>query len=301
MARKDYGDICDQMRRYHSKDQDERDEALIEILQEHSGLISMVIDKNFSKFAGEYRDDMMSCGKLGIMEALKTYDPKKARPSTFFTFYIMHEIYDFITRYVMKTTPYYANEIKAVKRAMTEFETINGKDATIMDVSYMTGISTKNVQRALDIVTFGQTKDYETESFLDGIMTKFDKSPEEKMIDKEEEKAIYQAFSCLDEIEIKCLCLKYGLLDEDACTNADIAKKVDIPLDAVRRTVNKAITKLRHEPTLKSLFNDNIRDKRRKIQREEIAIVPVEAAKMQFDELMEAIVAAEEVCNEENK
>lgn len=294
MARKDYGDICDQMRRYHSEDQDERDEALIEILQEHAGLISMVIDKNFSKFAGEYRDDMMSCGKLGIMEALKKYDPSKAKPSTFFTIYIMHEIYDFITRYVMKTTPYYANEIKAVRRAMTEFETMNGKDATIMDVSYMTGISTKNVQRALDIVTFGQTKDYETESFLDGIMTKFDKSPEEKMIDKEEEKAIYQAFSCLDEVEIKVLCLKYGLLDEDACTNADIAQKVNIPLDAVRRTVNKAITKLRHEPTLKSLFNDNIRDKRRKIQREEIAIVPVEAAEMQFDELMEAIVAAEE-------
>lgn len=294
MAKKDYGDIYDQMRRYRSEDQDVRDEALIEILQDHSGLISMVIDKNFSKFAGEYRDDMMSCGKLGIMEALKKYDPLKAKPSTFFTIYIMHEIYDFITRYVMKTTPYYANEIKAVRKAMTEFETANGKDATIMDVSYMTGISTKNVQRALDIVTFGQTKDYETESFLDGIMTKFDKSPEEKMIDKEEEKAIYQAFSCLDEIEIKVLCLKYGLLDEDACTNADIAKKVDIPLDAVRRTVNKAITKLRHEPTLKSLFNDNIRDKRRKIQREEIAIVPVEAAEMQFDELMEVLVAAEE-------
>lgn len=296
--KKNYSDIIEQMNRYHSEDPDVRDSAVIEIVQEHSGLISMVIDKNFSKFAGEYRDDMMSCGKLGIMEALKKYDPEKAKPSTFFTIYIKHEIYDFITRYVMKTTPYYASEIKAVKKAMTDFETVHGKEATIMDISYMTGISTKIVQRALDIVMFGQTKDFETESYLDGIMTEFDESPEDTMIGREEDNAIYKALACLDDIEKQVICLKFGLLDEDMCTNADIAKKVGIPLDLVRRTVNKAITKLRNEPAIYTLFNDNIRDKRRKIQREEIAIVPVKAAKMQFEDLLNVLAEDDEIFEE---
>jgi len=86
-------EIVDIMERYHSDDAIIQKKAAEEMLDKHMAYISSVILRCFPTYKG-YWEDLIQCGVIGILIALKTYQPCYTdkngneafiRPTTFFS------------------------------------------------------------------------------------------------------------------------------------------------------------------------------------------------------------------------
>ena len=293
--------IVEQMERFHSDDPDERALAMNEIVNEHMGLVSMVIERYFKNFKHDYYEDMLSCGKLGLITAIEKYNPSASKPATFFTFYIKHEIYDYVVRFVQETTPYFVNELRLINKAIEEIEERTGEDATPIDIAYNTGLSVKAVTRAFERKMYGQKKTYESDDYLDSILNEFDESPEDALIRREREGAVYKMVESLNPIEAEVVIRKYGLYDTSPRTNAQIAREISeeyqtkISPSEIRSILNAAFRNLKKNKTATSMFADNLKAARKKIKDKNIAMIPSKESDEQMEEIEKEFASSDDV------
>lgn len=276
------------MEDYHSGDESRKTAAKEAAIQELEGFIHSLIKRSYSTYTKKYFYDLLQEGKIGVMVGLEKYDPSKSMPTTFFYPYIKHEMQGFITRQVDKTTSHYSSNIKKINKAIEEFEE-KSIQYTNVDIAIQTGMTIETVNQSMAI------RNYRDEIHIDGcqpgaIDEKQSRdryqSPEEAFIEKEQNDIIYKTIDkTLNEQEIKVLEMHFGINNKETFSEGEIAKKLNLPKDKVKKTLNTAIRKLR-ESDLKYSFKDHLSGEVDLIEETDISLVPKGLSEQQLDDLM---------------
>ena len=78
--------------------------------------------------------DLFQEGVVGILKGIDSYNPSRGKPTTYFHPYIIHEMFEFISININRTSNYYTRKIIEVRHAMDLFES-SGKGWSAENIS----------------------------------------------------------------------------------------------------------------------------------------------------------------------
>lgn len=262
-----------------------RELAIEMACNELSSFIHYKINKEYSAYL-KYYEDMYNQGICGVLEGLKKYDPALGAPTTFFNFYIVHEISRFVDQFAKRTTSYYASNIATITRAQEKFDS-SGKEYTEMDIARVTGLNLDTIHHCLKLMTMTNEMYIESEDFIESQISEKTLSPEEEYLKKEKTEALQKALSSLGE-DAEIIAAKYGMDGTNSfkkeLSDREVAKRFGIPVDRVKRARHNAIRKLRNMPELRSLFYDHLSDAEALMEENSVSFVPRATAEKIMDE-----------------
>lgn len=241
-----------------------------------------IIGRNFSTFK-KFTKDLYQEGILGILKGFDAYNPEKSKPTTYFYIYIVHEMTEFVNLNVNKTTSHYAANIVKVKKAINHFEKA-GRDWTIKDIAQETGISAETITQALNIMESSNEMHYETTDYLDAQISKRNPSPEEEYIKNEISKMLQDSIDTLDINEANVIRLKYGLSGEEPMSYKNIAARLGIQIDKIKKYHSAGIRKLRRCKIINGNFK-GLKREEKALNDSQIGIIPIKAAEAIMDEV----------------
>ena len=273
------------MEDYHSGNEAKERDALERAMKELEGFIHLIIKRSYSTYTKKYFYDLLQEGYLGVAVGMQKYDPSKSMPSTFFYPYIKHEMQGFITKNVDKTTSHYSTNIKKINKVIAEFEE-RGILYTNVDIALQTGMTLETVDQSMAI------RKYRDEVHIDACPVNIidnemeenrRKTPEDELIAEETTKTIHRTIATLlTDDEITVLQYHFGLFDTDPISEGEIAKRVQMPKDKVKRLLNRAIRKLRNSE-LANIYGDNIKKEEPFLEDIEISLIPREATESDIE------------------
>lgn len=241
-----------------------------------------IIGRNFSTFK-KFTKDLYQEGILGILKGFDAYNPEKSKPTTYFYIYIVHEMTEFVNLNVNKTTSHYAANIVKVKKAINHFEKA-GRDWTIKDIAQETGISAETITQALNIMESSNEMHYETTDYLDAQISKRNPSPEEEYIKNEISQMLQDSIDTLDTNEANVIRLKYGLSGEEPMSYKNIAARLGIQIDKIKKYHSAGIRKLRRCKIINGNFK-GLKKEEKALNDSQIGIIPIKAAEAIMDEV----------------
>lgn len=241
-----------------------------------------IIGRNFSTFK-KFTKDLYQEGILGILKGFDAYNPEKSKPTTYFYIYIVHEMTEFVNLNVNKTTSHYAANIVKVKKAINHFEKA-GRDWTIKDIAQETGISAETITQALNIMESSNEMHYETTDYLDAQISKRNPSPEEEYIKNEISQMLQDSIDTLDINEANVIRLKYGLSGEEPMSYKNIAARLGIQIDKIKKYHSAGIRKLRRCKIINGNFK-GLKREEKALNDSQIGIIPLKAAEAIMDEV----------------
>ena len=248
--------IVRQMKDYHSGNEELRQKAIDEIVADHSPYIHRVINHWFPTFRKEYGEDMFQEGAMGIIKGLEKYDPAQSKPTTFFHYYILHDITEYIAKIIHGTSAYCASTIKTINRAIQQLESDGNTDPTPTDLAIVAGMRIDAVKRAMDARLVSQTHSCGDEEYMDSLLSTCQEGPDAALEEKERTDTLRQAIMSLPKIERTIIVLKYGLYGYEKKSHAEIAKQTGISVAKIRYYQQSAIRKLRKNVAMKNVFSD---------------------------------------------
>ena len=268
------------MELYHNGNDEEKQIAKEQAINSLTGIIHLIIRQHYITYRKNYYFDLVSEGTLGILKGLGTYNPERSKPSTFFYPYIMHEMQSFIDSTVNKTTAHYSSNIRKINKKINELM-VENKDYDEVTLAEMTGLSMETIRQALAIRSRRDEINYDcsTEAFINNNTTNNPVlSPEESYLEKEKNDIIYNTLDArLTEIEKSILELSFGLNDNPNVSNKEISRRLDIPIDKVKKYYASALRKLR-ESELKMIHSDNLKEDENFTLENEVPILPIRTA-----------------------
>lgn len=282
--------IKEQMVRYRSDDPAVRAQALEEILEDHKKFITHIINKHFSSYKNQWFEDLYSCGVIGLIESLPKYDPDKSMPTTHFGRYIIHEIYDFIAKFVQQTTTHYASKLAVINRAIAEMEREGVENPNIVDIAMKTGIKPEIVMKALSIQTAAQSKSLESEEYISNLMSDYREQPDEIVERNEGIEIMYRAIQNLPYRMREVVLRRNGLCGYEAQSNEVISRETGIPPNQIRRVYAKALKMLRE-----SEMRDFYPGGQAIAGKEQISLVPEETANTMIAAIVEVDVTEDDI------
>lgn len=282
--------IKEQMIRYRSDDPAVSAKALEEILEDHKKFITHIINKHFSSYKNQWFEDLYSCGVIGLIESLPKYDPDKSMPTTHFGRYIVHEIYDFIAKFVQQTTTHYAGKLAQINRAIAELEREGIENPTIVDIAMKSGIKPEIVMKALSIQTAAQSKSIESEEYISNLMSDSREQPDEIVEQQEGIEIMYRAIQNLPYKMREVVLRRNGLCGYETQSNEVISRETGIPLNQIRRVYAKALKMLR-ESEMKDFYSGG----QPLAKREEISLVPETTASTMIAAIVEVDVNEDDI------
>lgn len=207
--------------------------------------------KFYCSYFQKYHDDLISEGCLGLVEGLKTYNPRKTKPTTWFSRSIIHYMREFIDREIHHTTTHYQGNTKKIRAYINEKEA-RGENWDYDDIVVHTGISLTTVinclmieKRNKDTVSIDQTIGDNNGALGDMLYSNIP-DPEDELIKTQTKEQIYKDMQqCLTEDEMKVLILRYGFYDGIPKSAVQIEKIIGISKQDVRQTINRAEYKMR--------------------------------------------------------
>lgn len=230
------------MAAYHSGDDTQRNAAQVEMIKVLSSYLIHLINTRYVNYAPNYMEDLLQEGYQGILIGMRSYDPEKGRPTTWFSRYINHEIQAYINTQINHTTSHY----NAAMRIISEFIKKKENDRipyTIRDIYLETGVPVKTIEKCLRIKQishisyevccqkfpseFGNPEDY--------IMTLSDKEAMRDYICKP---------GILSREESNCIILRYGLDGQGCRSLIDIENITSIPKYKAGKLIENALRKL---------------------------------------------------------
>ena len=282
--------IREQMVRFHSEDPAIRTQALEEILEDHKKFITHIINKHFSSYKNQWFEDLYSCGVIGIIESLPKYDPDKSMPTTHFTRYMIHEMYDFIAKFIQQTTTHYAAKLAIINRAIAEFEREGIENPTIIDIAMKTGIKPEIVMKDMAIQTAAQNKSLESEEYISNLMSDSREQPDEIAERNEGVEILYRAIHNLPYRMREVVLRRNGLCGYEVQSNEVISRETGIPPNQIRRIYAKALKMLR-ESEIKDFYPGG----QALARKEEISLVPEQTAETMIAAIVEIDVDEDDI------
>lgn len=281
--------IKEQMVRFRSDDPAVRTKALEEILDDHKKFITHIINKHFSSYKNQWFEDLYSCGVIGIIESLPKYDPDKSMPTTHFTRYMIHEMYDFIAKFVQQTTTHYAAKLAVINRAIADFEREGIENPSIVDIAMKTGIKPEIVMKAMAIQTAAQNKSLESEEYISNLMSDSMEQPDEIVERNEGIRLMYRSILNLPHRMREVVLRKNGLCGYETQSNEVISRETGIPPNQIRRIYAKAL-KLLKESEMKDFYPAG----QAIAHKEEISLVPEETANTMIAAIVEIDISEDD-------
>ena len=199
--------------------------------------------------------DLIQEGTIGLMKAVKRFNPhKKVRLSSFAVYWIRAEIHEYIFKnwkiVKIATTKAQRKLFFKLKQAKSNiFQSLTNEQAKV--IADDLGVKEKDViemesRRQLNDVAF-EVNDDEDAFTPEHYVADPGKNPEQLVLtDKSQEdqhKKLYQALSSLDQRSIEILQSRY--LKEEKETLHTLADKYGVSAERVRQLENKAIKKLK--------------------------------------------------------
>ena len=243
--------ICE---KFNSDDENLKAEGIAEAIDELKSFVHYIIKRKYSTY-GKYYEDLVQEGIIGIIKGLEKYDPEKSLPTTFFNLYIIHEMSKYIDTEVNKTTSHYSSNLTKINRVIDKFEAENKKwNAT--DIAITVGLNMETVTQCLHIRECKNEMSYESDEILEANITEHTASPEAVYIEEERTNVLYKAIATLSPEEIKVLKYRFGLANTKVISYKEIAEKMGISIEKVRKYRHDAIRKLKNKPQICNMFKD---------------------------------------------
>lgn len=272
-------DFKEIMEYYHSDDPSLQEIAKEQAIASLTGIIHLIIEQHYVTYKIKYMEDLLSEGKVGILKGLKTYDPDRSKPSTFFYPYIMHELQSFIDSSVNKTTAHYSSNIRKINRVINELTAENIPYDEIM-IASMTNLTMETVRQAMAIRNYRDEINYDgsTESFINNNTANPVKSPEEVYIEEEKNKVIHSVIdNKLNEYEKAIIEYSFGLNNAPICSHKEMSRRLNLPIDKIKKYHASALRKLRCSD-LKMIYSDYLKKDEGFTLENDVPVLPIQAA-----------------------
>lgn len=248
-------------------------EAKDRMMVELGAFIGSVIKSYYPTYIKDHYDDMFNSGVVGLMIGIRSYNPDLSMPTTYFEPFILHEVSEYVNKYVKGITSYYANNLKKINTAIQAFQR-DGKQYTMNDIAIECSMPVESVQRAISMQETSAMIYFENTSFLDTEAEKaghFNASPEDNYLQNEKTEKIFDALNqYLNRQEKEITMRSFGLAGFERESAKTISEQMGISIAKVRRFKATALRKLQSVKSLENFFNYNT--KRENYLSEEISL-----------------------------
>ena len=208
-------------------------------LQAMENYIKSLMKKQFPTYVTNYFEDLLQEGYMAVLEGLETYDVKRAKPTTFFRFYIVHNMTEYITRFVNESTAHYKKNNQLIRQVERKYEK-NHKEATDADIAIELGMNIETIKatRKIDGKTLNHIESTDNDFFSNQME---EKSPEEIILESEKRKALADKINSLPEVER--IVLKMHFCEQKS--QREIARETGLKTDEIRKSKERGIKQLR--------------------------------------------------------
>lgn len=237
------------MEDYNSGNETRRANAVEQAVYAMDALVKYVINRHYPTYREKHYEDMLQTGRMAVVETLGGYTGKCA-PSSYFYTTIRHEIQVFIAEDVHRTTRHYAAMANKIRKAELALSQIDGKEHhDDLTISVYTGlplttvIETRRQTVAADFVELNTNIDTEENA-------RDDYNPAVAYWKEERNNSIHNAVARLSKTEAAVITLMYGLNDEKPINPPEIARRLHLKTDQVRKIAQDACRKLGNDKKL---------------------------------------------------
>ena len=225
-----------------------KSEAKKAVIEDYSKFVSYIIKEKFYSYRKHW-EDLFQCGVCGILKALENYDPHTSKPTTYFYYFIVQEIDDFITKYIKGTNRYYTRKIKQLNESISVLKESGVSNLSVHEIAKTMKIKEKSVRTLIKIKQFSQpiSLDYLVEFGL----LKNDQTNVEDIVERRFQlKALEYAILSLPQHEKNVIVRKFGLLGNEKMSNQEICEDTGIPLDKINSYLKSGLRKIRTNSVL---------------------------------------------------
>jgi RNA polymerase sigma factor for flagellar operon FliA len=128
----------------------EPEDRIQSLVLEHLSLVNRVVDRSFAGLQGLVsRDDMISAGMLGLVEAAHRYDDTRGVKFSTFAYHRVRGAVGDLLRQVDWLGKSAREQLTALKNAIGEFQSAHGRRPTIEELAELTDMSEENVLQYL--------------------------------------------------------------------------------------------------------------------------------------------------------
>lgn len=231
------------VKRYKDGDPMAQQEMLMSVFP----FIVHIATKMFNTYFQKHPEDLVQEGVKGALNSFKNYDPKKGRLTTWSSRSIIHDMQEYIQKNIHHTSTHYGSNMKVINDNINS-KAKNNIDATVDDICIETGMSPVTVKSCMEImsrnsksVSMNDPDNFTGDTIASKILT-----PEQAILRNDQKDTLYLAIrETLNRQETLIIIKSAGLLDQDACSDATIAKELGIADAKVREIKNIAQEKLR--------------------------------------------------------
>lgn len=257
---KEFKDFHIIMADYHSGDPVRIQRAKDDACENLKQFIAYILSKNYTTYCAKDFEDMLQCGYIGVLKGLETYDPDKAKPTTYFKTFIKCEVSKYVTEYKNHTTVHYASVLNRITKAANYFESV-GIPYNNVKLAEFCNISLVSVNEALAYKEKSVTANYQ-----DALLNKADVdnpivgdphryNPEDEYMHNEQTDMIQLALKqCLDKQEQFVVMARFGFLG-NTMSHSEVAKALHITVQESKTLQQRALNKLRGS-FLNRMYND---------------------------------------------
>lgn len=231
------------------KDPVTRDNAREELITSNLRLV-VKIAHDFKHYGVTFAD-LVAEGNVGLMIAADKFDPGKgAKFSCYAAWWIKQCMRKAVVSQsrTIRIPQGCAQKLLHLEKAKTLFAKENNREATLEELSQMTGLS----ERTLESLEKSAVTTYSMDEVVkDGSDTTFGEMIPEEVVDErenaqhEEQRAqMLKAISTLSDIRQEALSRRYGL-NHDVCELEDIAQELGMSTHAVQCLIDESIQQLK--------------------------------------------------------